>query len=82
MFRVIVVAITVGLACSAASGDESSRSRGLSIACFNADITPPVGHPMNGGYSPPVKSIEDRVEAKGVILQQDNQRYVLCALDW
>lgn len=72
----------VAFSCVAALAAEGAGKSQLGVASFCSDVTPPVGHPMNGGYSTPVKTIEDRLEAKGVILQAGQDRYVLCAVDW
>lgn len=58
--------------------DKSS----LYITTFTSDVTPPLGHPICGGYCIPVTAVEDALEAKGIIIEQDGRRYVLCAVDW
>ncbi len=61
-----------------AAQDKSS----LYITTFTSDVTPPLGHPICGGYCIPVATVEDALEAKGIIIEQDGRRYVLCAVDW
>ncbi|MDP6355415.1 MAG: hypothetical protein QF473_09960 [Planctomycetota bacterium] len=53
------------------------------IATFNSDITPPIGHPLCAGWYPPAASIRDPLSALGIVLiPDDDQPIVLCALDW
>jgi len=51
----------------------------LRVATFQCDVTPPIGHWL---YARPLKTVEHPLLAKGVILEQDARRYVLCAIDW
>ncbi|MEN6458857.1 MAG: hypothetical protein ABFC63_07995 [Thermoguttaceae bacterium] len=55
-------------------------SEGPRIATFRCDITPPVGQPLFS--SDTVRTIEQPLLAKGIVLESQSQRYVLCALDW
>jgi len=50
------------------------------VAAFQADATPPLGQPLI--WVKPAERIEDRLWAKGVVIEQASNRYVLCALDW
>lgn len=52
------------------------------LATFTADITPPLGHPLCGGWIEPVRAIDDPLHALGVILLGEGRPVVLCALDW
>jgi hypothetical protein len=54
----------------------------LHLAAFTADITPPPGHPLCGGWIEPVRDVDDPLEAVGVVLLGAGQPVVLCALDW
>lgn len=51
----------------------------LRIATFQADATPPVGSPV--AYVK-VRSIEDPLSARGVVLLGSDKPVVLCAVDW
>ena len=51
----------------------------LRVATFQCDVTPPIGHWL---YAHPLKTIEYPLLAKGVVLEQAERRYVLCAIDW
>lgn len=55
---------------------------GLRLATFRADVTPPEGHPLCGGWITPVKSVADRLEAIGLVLLGAGQPIVICAVDW
>lgn len=52
----------------------------LRVATFQADVTPPMGAPLI--WVMPVKQVLDPLLAKGVVLEDRRQRYVLCAVDW
>jgi hypothetical protein len=54
----------------------------LHLALFRSDVTPPLGHPLCGGWIEPARSIEDPLRALGVILLGMGQPVVLCAVDW
>ena len=52
----------------------------LRVATFRCDITPPLGQPMFCGDA--LETVEQPLLAKGIVLEADGRRYVLCALDW
>jgi hypothetical protein len=52
------------------------------LATFEADITPPVGHPLLAGWKPAAKSIKDPLSARGLVLVGATEPLVICALDW
>jgi hypothetical protein len=54
----------------------------LHLATFSADVTPPDGHPLCGGWIEPVRDVEDPLKAVGVVLLGMGQPVVLCAVDW
>ena len=49
---------------------------------FRADITPPLGHPLCGGWIESVRGHDDPLEAVGVVLLGPDPPIVICALDW
>ncbi len=53
---------------------------GLRIATFQSNITPPLGQPLFTCEA--IKTVESPLLAKGIVLEADGNRYVLCALDW
>ncbi len=54
----------------------------LRLATFRADISPPLGHPLCGGWIPPVAAQDDPLEAIGLVLCGSGEPIVLCSLDW
>ncbi len=54
----------------------------LRVAAFECDVTPPLGHPLCGGWIKPLEAVDDPLLAKGVILAEGRRRFVLCAVDW
>ncbi len=59
----------------------ASQAAQLRVATFRCDATPPIGgHPLIWLTS--AKTIEDPLWAKGIVLDDGQSRYVLCAMDW
>jgi hypothetical protein len=54
----------------------------LHLATFACDVTPPIGHPLCGGWIPPARVIDDPLRALGVVLLGSGAPVVLCAVDW
>jgi hypothetical protein len=54
----------------------------LHLATFACDVTPPLGHPLCGGWMEPVRTVDDPLRALGVILLGMGRPVVLCAVDW
>src|SRR5437879_5162954 len=54
----------------------------LHLATFAADVTPPLGHPLCGGWIEPAKGVDDPLRAIGIILLGMGRPVVLCAVDW
>jgi hypothetical protein len=54
----------------------------LRVGIFSCDVTPPLEHPLCGGWIKPVEVVEDPLLAKGIVLDNGRTRYVLCAIDW
>jgi len=52
------------------------------IATFSCDVTPPIGHPLCGGWIEPARAVDDPLQLLGVILLGNGKPIVLCALDW
>ncbi len=87
MFALLIILVSFTIATvfvGRGFADEGAKSHdtGLRIATFSSDVTPPIGHPICAGYCPPTASIEDSLEAKGVVIEDGDRRYVLCAVDW
>lgn len=54
----------------------------LFLGIFRLDITPPIGHPLCGGWIKPVAAVDDPLEAIGFILLGAGAPIVVCAVDW
>lgn len=54
----------------------------LHLATFAADVTPPLGHPLCGGWITSAREIVDPLHAIGIILLGVGRPVVLCVLDW
>jgi hypothetical protein len=54
----------------------------LHIATFACDVTPPLGHPLCGGWIEPVRGVDDPLKALGVVLLGAGKPVVLLAVDW
>jgi hypothetical protein len=52
------------------------------LATFSCDVTPPLGHPLCGGWIEPVRGVDDPLKALGVVLLGPGKPVVLCAVDW
>ena len=52
------------------------------IATFEADVTPPLGHPLLASSMPPAESIEAKLRAQGVVLTGDDKPIVIVSVDW
>lgn len=54
----------------------------LHLATFRADVTPPIGQPLCGGWIKPAVAVDDPLDAVGVVLLGMGRPIVLCAVDW
>jgi hypothetical protein len=54
----------------------------LRLACFRCDVTPPLGHPLCGGWIEPARAVDDPLQALGVVLLGSGKPIVLCSVDW
>jgi hypothetical protein len=64
------------------TASEGLSAEGLRIAPFRYDVTPPVGHPLCGGWITPVVDVADSLEAVGYVLLGAGAPIVVCAVDW
>jgi len=78
---ILVVALVSG-GISRPAAAQPERPGKLTIASFSCDVTPPVGHPLCGGWIKPLAVVDQPLLAKGVVLSDGKTRYVLCAVDW
>jgi dienelactone hydrolase len=75
---ILAVALVVGCRAPRPAAQDSP----LRVAVFRCDVTPPLGHPLCGGWIKPLIAVDDPLLAKGVVVEQGGERYVLCAVDW
>src|SRR6478752_7854748 len=54
----------------------------LHLAIFQVDATPPLDHPLCGGWIEPARAVDDLLKALGVVLLGAGAPVVLCAVDW
>ncbi|HEY7329470.1 MAG TPA: hypothetical protein VH592_17660 [Gemmataceae bacterium] len=52
------------------------------LAPFQSDATPPLGHPLCGGWIEPVRAVDDPLRVLGIVLLGAGSPIVLCAVDW
>lgn len=52
------------------------------LATFASDVTPPVGHPLCGGWIEPARFVDDPLEIRGVVLMGVGKPVVIAAIDW
>lgn len=74
---IISFVILVGIAMT----DRAEAAERFRLTTFSCDITPPVGQPLTGPGDL-MKTVEQPLLAKGIVLEADSERYVICALDW
>jgi hypothetical protein len=74
--RALLLVVLTG--CAAGPGTAPR----LSVAPFVSDATPPIGHPLCGGWIKPVERVEAPLLVKGVVLSDGRTRYVVAAIDW
>jgi hypothetical protein len=74
-----VIVVTLVSVCSPQYSLEAAELR---VATFRCDITPPLGYLTYPPTFKPLEKIEHPLLAKGIVLDDGAQRYVLCAMDW
>lgn len=52
------------------------------LARFQVDATPPMGHPLCGGWIKPVEAVDDPLSLRGIVLLGSGLPIVIAALDW
>jgi hypothetical protein len=55
---------------------------GHHLATFSVDASPPIGHPLCGGWIKPTVSITDPLRLRGVVILGSGLPIVLATLDW
>jgi hypothetical protein len=90
VFRSLVSLVALGMAELLLGGDSpcpapsagADESVPFQLAWFSADISPPLGKMVDIGFRQATQHIEHPALAKGVLIQRNDQRYVLVALDY
>jgi hypothetical protein len=77
--RLVWAAATIALAVAGSICIADAAE--LRVATFRCDVTPPLGQAIYATYKP-LEVIEFPLLAKGIVLDDGGQRYVLCAIDW
>lgn len=74
--------MVLGATLGACQGTRRSEGGGgKRLATFRCDVTPRLGTPIYSSYKP-LETVEFPLLARGVIIEDGGQRYVLCAVDW
>lgn len=60
----------------------AAEAPSLKLASFKFDVSPPMGHPLCGGWIKPVDGMDDPEEAIGVVITGAGAPIVICAVDW
>ena len=76
------LASSLAAAAGVSLSHAAAESGPLRIAPFRFDVTPPMGHPLCGGWIKPVVDCVDELEAIGFVLLGAGQPIVICAVDW
>jgi hypothetical protein len=58
-------------------GEETPKLR---LTTFRCEVAPPIGYMI--GWEQPMTSVKDPLWAKGVVVEDQGRRHVLCAVDW
>ena len=84
MRKVVVVLVWVAAATAAWAWPSlgSAVAAELRVATFRCDVTPPLGYLTYPPVFQPLEKIEHHLLAKGIVLDDGDHRYVLCAIDW
>lgn len=77
-FLLILIMTLAGITLNSCLEEKTPRFR---MAFFQCDVTPPVGTPIYSGYEP-LETIEHPLLAKGIVLDNEAERFVICAVDW
>lgn len=61
---------------------RAAEKPALKLASFRVDVSPPMNHPLCGGWIKPVVGMDDAEEAIGLIITGAGDPIVLVAVDW
>jgi len=74
--------LAAALLLAGCSSSEHATPAPLRMAIFASDVTPPIGHPLCGGWIKPAAMIGQPLVLKGVVLDDGKTRCVVAAMDW
>ena len=74
--------LLAGAAALSPLADGLAQAPAFRIAPFRFEVTPPVGHPLCGGWITPAVDTSDALEAIGFVLLGAGKPIVICAVDW
>lgn len=77
---VFLLLCIAGSTFSKTSNVDPREKRGIRIATFDVDATPPIGSRLT--YDPMINSGEQTLRAKGIVLFGEGDPIVLCSVDW
>lgn len=79
-----LLAVAMVIASTRANASDAVREAGpFAIATFVADVSPPVGHPLQAGVGvKPVVTVLDPLLAHGFVLTGAGKPVVICSVDW
>jgi hypothetical protein len=81
MNRSLLRIVTSAIAAACLTSLVAAEPAQFRLGTFRCDVTPPVGgHPLI--WLTPVAQVEEPLLAKGIVLDDGQNRYVLCAVDW
>jgi hypothetical protein len=63
-------------------GQAAASDARFAVTTFQADVTPPIGHPLLAGLRRPAVKVADPLEARGILLTGADRPLVIAALDW
>lgn len=75
--QLALLLVLVGCASS-----ENAPPAPLRMAIFASDVTPPIGHPLCGGWTKPLEEVVQPLVLKGILLDDGRTRCVIAAMDW
>lgn len=79
----LIVAAALTNSLNIIAADDSGDAGPFSLATFVAEVTPPLGHPLQAGLGvKPVVEVADPLFAHGFVLQGSGSPVVLCSVDW
>jgi hypothetical protein len=80
--RAIAAGAAGALALPGRAAPQAAVRPAFGLAAFTADVTPPAGHPLLAGLSPPAAAVADPLFVRGLALLGSGKPVVFAAVDW